>query len=82
MNPFEHITRQLQDRCWPANKVNSVELDEYETFCKEYVFDQLRGISFGEAFCRKFIITDYVLSVLPSEQSARQHIKTIGYIKI
>jgi len=81
LNSFEHIAKQLSTRCWPADKVNSIDMCDYEIFCKEYVFDNLRGISFGESFCRKFDITDFVLSILPNEISAKKHIETIGYIK-
>ena len=78
---FDHMAKQLAPRCWPNDKVNIVLIADYELFCKEYVFDQLRGVSFGESFCRKFYITDFVLSILSNEQSAKRHIETIGYIK-
>ena len=78
-NAFDHMTRQLvTGAVLPPGKVSR---DEYEVFCKEYLFDNLREESFGRAFCKRFDITDYVLDILPSEQSAKLHITSFRYVE-
>lgn len=54
--------------------------DDYKRFCKEYVFDKLRDISFGDAFCKRFGIQDIVLSLPLSEARHRQHVHDAGYV--
>ena len=58
-----------------------VTKQEYEDFCKEFIFDELKGEHFGQAFCKRFDITDRVLNILHSRKSAELHIKTLGYIR-
>lgn len=77
MNAFGHIVNQLSMKQWHEVTVTS---PEYEIFCKEYLFDTLKEVTFGKAFCERFGITDYVLDLLQSEKSAMKHIKTVGYI--
>ena len=53
---------------------------EFENFCKEFLFEQLRGgDKLGEAFCKKYDEPNYVLSIL-SSRSAKAHIKKF-YVK-
>jgi hypothetical protein len=54
---------------------------DYETFCKEYIFNKLKGESFGNAFCKRFNITDRTISILKSENFAKQLIESLGYIE-
>lgn len=81
MNAFSHMTRQLDRSKVESHQPNSITKSEYEIFCKEFVFEKLKGVQFGESFCKKFHITDYVLSILTNEASAMKYIKTVGYIK-
>ena len=53
---------------------------EFESFCKEFLFEQLKGdINLGEAFCKKYDEPNYVLSILP-DNSAIEHIRKF-YVK-
>ena len=52
---------------------------EYETFQREFIFQKLKGKSFGLAFCEKFDITDFILEHL-SDNTAKYHIENLGYI--
>ena len=79
MNAFTHMASYLSREEKLARM--TVTPEEYEVFCKEFVFNKLREEKFGSAFCRKFDITDMVLELLRSEQSAKDHIKTMGYIR-
>ena len=38
----------------------NVSWEEYELFCREFIFDKLRGIKFGKAFCDRFDIINYI----------------------
>ena len=53
---------------------------EFEDFCKEFLFEQIKGdYNLGEAFCKKYDEPNYVLSILP-DRSAKSHIKKF-YVK-
>jgi hypothetical protein len=74
---FNQLTEKRQSNI----NERTVRLTEYEIFCKEYMFEQLRDIAFGKAFCKKFDIQDRVLNILMSRNSAEQHIKSMQYIQ-
>lgn len=59
----------------------TITLEQYEQFKKEFVFDKLRGLTMGQAFCEKFEISDYMLSTITSEEETDFLIKNLGYIK-
>lgn len=80
MNCFESMVSQLQQ--FPANMFqlsSTVSKYEYEIFCKEFVFDQLKGVSFGEVFCKRFNINDSTLPRL-SDDGAKFIIERSGYL--
>ena len=57
-----------------------ISVVEFEDFCKEFLFEQIKGdIKLGEAFCKKYNEQNYVLSILP-DTSATEHIKKF-YVK-
>lgn len=58
----------------------TISKDEYEVFCKEYMFAQLKGIKFGKAFCEKFQINNMVLKCMFDRDLAEEMI-TQAYIK-
>lgn len=71
MNAFNHMVSFLNDR--PKTLISK---QEYEVFCKEYIFDQLRGKRFGQAFCERFhILNDIVVDRLIDEDIAREIIE-------
>lgn len=54
---------------------------EYDEFKKEFVFAKLKGLTLGQAFCEKFYIADYMLSILKDDNETEFLIKNLGYIK-
>ena len=53
----------------------SISSEEFEDFCKGFLFEQIKGNDkLGEAFCKKYNEKNYVLSIL-SNESAMAHIK-------
>jgi hypothetical protein len=58
-----------------------ISRSEYEQFEREFLFQRLVGDkSYGEAFCEKFGITDFVLSIIKNEDRAKKHIETFKYV--
>ena len=77
---FNNLVVQLSQR--PESKnIKHVSKEDYEVFCKEFVFDKLRGTNFGVAFCKRFKIIDTALLLNRSDENTRQYIKDVGYIK-
>ena len=54
---------------------------QYDEFKKEFVFEKLKGLTLGKAFCEKFEISDYMLSNIKSDEEAVFLIENLGYIK-
>lgn len=73
---FDKIAQQLQLQTLSKNKKNwTITKQEFEDFCKEFLFEQIKGdIKLGQAFCKKYNEPNYVLSILP-DNSAKAHIE-------
>lgn len=63
-----------------GNPKKKISKTEYEIFLKEFVFEKLKGDSFGSAFCIKFGFNDTFLKAL-SDETAKLHIEKLGYIE-
>lgn len=63
-----------------GNAKKSVSIKDYEMFCKEFIFEKIKGQSFGSAFCKRFSLNDTFLKNLDDE-TAKFHIEKLGYIK-
>ncbi len=63
-----------------GNNKKKISKSDYEIFCKEFVFETLKGKSFAIAFCEKFGFNDIFLKGL-SDSTAKEHIEKLGYIK-
>ena len=78
---FESMTKQLElQTLGKGQKDFSITKEEFEEFCKGFLFEQIKGdLRLGEAFCKKYNETNYVLSIL-SDTRATEHIKKF-YVK-
>jgi len=78
---FDKIAKQLEVQTLGKGKKDfSISKKEFESFCKEFLFEQIKGnIKLGEAFCKKYDELNYVLSILP-DKSAKEHIRKF-YVK-
>jgi hypothetical protein len=78
---FDRMTKQLEvQTLGKGQKDFSISIQEFEDFCKGFLFEQIKGdIKLGEAFCKKYNEPNYVLSILPDD-SAREHIRKF-YVK-
>jgi len=78
---FDNMVKQLDlQTLGKGQKDFSITKEEFEDFCKGFLFEQIKGNDkLGEAFCKKYNEKNYVLSIL-SNESAMAHIKKF-YIK-
>ena len=75
------MVKQLEVQTLGKGKKDfKISVQEFEDFCKEFLFEQIKGdIKLGEAFCKKYDEPNYVLSILP-DNSAKEHIRKF-YVK-
>lgn len=52
-----------------------ISKQEYEIFRKEYIFEQIKGKRYGQAFCERFNVNDMVVNCLVDEDIAREMIE-------
>jgi hypothetical protein len=78
---FDSMVKQLDlQTLGKGQKDFKITKKEFEDFCKEFLFEQIKGdYNLGEAFCKKYDEPNYVLSILP-DRSAKSHIKKF-YVK-
>ena len=78
---FDKMVQQLELQTLGKGKKDfTITKQEFEDFCKGFVFEQIKGdTKLGEAFCKKYDESNYVLSIL-SDHSATTHIKKF-YVK-
>lgn len=74
---FIHVLGALEDLT--TNKEKTINKSDYHIFCKEFIFEKLKGKSFGSAFCERFNFNNTFLKNL-SDDTAKHHIETLGYI--
>ena len=58
LNAIEHMVNGINHASKPKNKISRKDFDD---FCHGYIFDKIRGLEFGRAFCEKFDIFDAML---------------------
>lgn len=78
---FDRIAKHLEAQTLgKGNKDFKITVEEFEDFCKGFLFEQIKGdTKLGEAFCKKYDEQNYVLSILPNN-SAIEHIRKF-YVK-
>jgi hypothetical protein len=78
---FDKMAKQLEvQTLGKGQKDFKISKQEFEDFCKEFLFEQIKGdLKLGGAFCKKYNEQNYVLSILPDD-SAREHIRKF-YVK-
>lgn len=82
MKSFLYTVNSL--RHWSKLKtkepLKTISKKEYEKFCKDFIFEKLKGVSFGKAFCDRFDFDHFIIESLPDE-SAKGFIEKHGYVK-
>lgn len=57
-NTVDGLISFQKNRVQPKLKITKAE---YELFLQEYVFECIKGLNIGQAFCKKYKITDFIL---------------------
>ena len=53
-----------------------VTYQEYNEWHREYIFDSLRGLRYGQSFCNRYGLTDdYVLYYMTNQTNAELYIR-------
>lgn len=81
MSVFGHMVTELSSGAFKDNDFTPISKHEYETFCKEYIFEKLKGVNFGIAFQKRFGIKDRVLSMFNDQSIAMTHIEYCKYVR-
>lgn len=77
---FDQIAMQLESQILgKENKDFYITLQEFEDFCRGFLFEEIKGKQLGKAFLEKYGQSNYVLSIL-SNKAATEHIRKF-YIK-
>jgi hypothetical protein len=78
---FDQIAKQLQVQTLDKRSNEfRITKQEFEDFCKGFLFEEIKGnTKLGDAFCKKYNETNYVLSIL-NNKAATDHIKKF-YVK-
>ena len=59
----------------------SIPPADYEAWKLEFTFEGIRGARYGQSFCNRFGLTDYVLFYKVDWESADQHIRKLYLAK-
>ena len=81
MNAFDHMVTTLSSDAFKDHDFTNISTGDYDIFCKEYVFEKLKGYNFGTAFQKRFGVKDRVLSMFSQQEDAMTHIEYCGYVK-
>jgi len=78
---FDRMAKQLELQTLGKGKSNfKISQQEFEDFCKGFLFEQLKGDEeIGAYFCKKYNENNAVLSIL-NQKAAIAHIKKF-YVK-
>ena len=78
---FDKLAKQLEVQTLvKGQKDFKINKQEFEDFCKGFLFEQIKGdLKLGDAFCKKYNESNYLISILPDD-SSREHIRKF-YVK-
>jgi hypothetical protein len=74
MNSFIQMTQDLLGTKIDTKK--TVSLRAFEQWRREFIFEGLAGLRYGQAFCNQFGITDYIIYYNRNIEEIDQRIKT------
>jgi hypothetical protein len=74
MNSFSQMTQDLLGTKIDTKK--TISSQAFELWRREFVFQGLAGLRYGQAFCNRFGITDYIIYYNRSIEEIDQRIQT------
>jgi len=77
---FQKNTWLVLESLTNNNAKKKVSRKDYEIFCKEFVFEKIKGKNFGEAFCYRFDLNPFFFINL-SDETSKDFIETLGYLE-
>lgn len=78
VEPWTHIVDALNTKI--TGNTGTITKEDFEKFDREYIFDAVNGLRYGQAFCNKFNITDYILAMNVNVEACKKYINKI-YIR-
>lgn len=76
---IQHTINEIMVRGRGLSRQAELTVDNYKLWKKQYVFDGLRGVRFGQSFCNYFGIADNILHYERDADRAEHYIrKTYG----
>jgi len=78
---FENMTADLLAMDARTSPKHSVSNSKYEAWKREFSFQALYGLRYGQSFCNQFDITDHVLFYKVDWSSADQYIRSMYLAK-
>ena len=55
---FASMTTDIKHTLYNTAKSNTISMDSYLAWKKEYAFDALRDLRYGQSFCNRFDVQD------------------------
>ena len=77
-DPFANLVQDINKF---SKRKPTITRKQYEEFKKEFIFESLKGVSFGKAFCENFGFSDYLLSNIKHDSEAMFLIENLGYLE-
>ena len=74
MNSFSQMTQDLLGARVTTEK--TISQRAYKRWRREFSFEGLTGVRYGQAFCNRFGITDYILYYNTNVEEAEQRIQS------
>jgi len=78
---FDSMTKDMLGRYARTSPKHSVSNSKYEAWKREFSFQALYGLRYGQSFCNYFDITDHVLFYKVDWASADQYIRSMYLAK-
>ena len=72
---IQHTINELMVRSQGLTPQATLTIDNYKVWKKQYVFDGLRGVRFGQSFCNHFGIADNILRYERDADRAENYIR-------
>ena len=73
---LSNLLRMLEQANKPEKENVRVPVKDYQTWRDNFLFETLQyGTRYGQSFCNKFDITDYILYYMLSVENADRHIR-------
>jgi hypothetical protein len=74
---MEWTVRELMNHTQSINHPVTVSREQYDQWAREFVFDTLRQLRYGQSFCNHFDINDNILFYSQDTREADDYIRKV-----